>query len=276
MVQIPPCYRWNCVSWGQLPLSFRFTCGFLVGIVSILEARHQLCFEYPLCCSSGISTSTGALWAQSGRRLKFCWPRRAKKRFRAGHGQNFSQICMGTQPHGRNEREEGAEDAVVSCRLEPARFQHNCRSRPSLAAPNRFCRAERSLLEECTMSVSDPRLYQTLVCLQETAEAGPKVVAALRSHGFPSAESALTGRSVRVHAVGMVLYRGDGHNDFRVSEVYFHASLGGELFACLSHWPLKRETSQWKKVIVICPSEGCLLYSPRLYQTHSRMHQADL
>ena len=155
MVQIPPCYRWNCVSWGQLPLSFRFTCGFLVGIVSILEARHQLCFEYPLCCSSGISTSTGALWAQSGRRLNFCWPRGTSKRFRAGHGQKFSQICMGTQPHGRNEREEGAEEdePMVNGSAESAliaRFQHNCRSQPIL--PCSAVNYERSLLEECTMA----------------------------------------------------------------------------------------------------------------------------
>ena len=91
--------------------------------------------------------------------------------------------------------------------------------------------------------------------MPDAVQACPKVVAALRSHGFPSAESALTGRSARVQgrtiAVGdVVLYRGDGHNDFRVGEVHFHASLGGEIFACLSHWPLKRETSQWKKVIV--------------------------
>ena len=148
--------------------------------------------------------------------------------------------------------------------------------------PGKNRKYERGLLEECTIahinSLKDPLLKP---CLQETQNANPKVVAALRSHGFPSAESALTGRSARVQgrtiAVGdVVLYRGDGHNDFRVGEVHFHASLGGEIFACLSHWPLKRETSQWKKVIVICPSEGCLLYSPRLYQTHSRMHQTDL
>ena len=92
-------------------------------------------------------------------------------------------------------------------------------------------------------------------CLLETAEADPKVVAALRSHGFPSAESALTGRSARMQgrtiAVGdVVLYRGDGHNDFRVGEVFFHASLGSEMFAGLSHWPLRHETSHWKKVVV--------------------------
>ena len=148
MVQIPPCYRWNCVSWGQLPLGFRFTCGFLVSIVSILEARHQLRFEYPLCCYSGISTSTGALWAQSGRTLNFCWPRRASKRFRAGHGQKFSQRRMGTQPHGINEREEGAEEDEPMALI--ARFQHNCGSQPIL--PCSAVNYERSLLEECTMA----------------------------------------------------------------------------------------------------------------------------
>ena len=75
----------------------------------------------------------------------------------------------------------------------------------------------------------------------------------------------------RIIAVGdVVRYRGDGHNDFRVGEVHFHASLGGEIFACLSHWPLKRETSQWKKVLVkseftIVPSAWLLqslIYAP--------------
>ena len=89
-------------------------------------------------------------------------------------------------------------------------------------------------------------------CLLETADAGPKVVAALRSHGFPAAESARTGKFVRVQgrtiAVGdVVLYKGDGHSDFRVGQVNFHATLGGKLFAGLSQWPLKHQTPQWKK-----------------------------
>ena len=120
-------------------------------------------------------------------------------------------------------------------------------------------------------SLKEPLLKPSLL---ETSDAGPKVVAALRSQGFPSAESARTGRIARVQgrsiSIGdVVLYRGGGHNDLRIGEVYFHASLGGELFACLSHWPLssalERETSHWKKVVVhndftIVPS-ACLLQS---------------
>ena len=79
---------------------------------------------------------------------------------------------------------------------------------------------ERSLLEECTLahfnSLKAPLLKP---CLLETTAATPKVVAALRSYGFPSAESALAGRFLRVQgrstAIGDVaLYRGDSHNDF--------------------------------------------------------------
>ena len=106
-------------------------------------------------------------------------------------------------------------------------------------------------------SLKDPVLKPSLL---ETAEAGPKVVAALRSQGFPSAESARTGRFARVQgrsiAIGdVVLYRGDGHDDLRVGQVYFHAICGGEMFACLSHWPLKRAASQWRKVVV--ENESC-------------------
>ena len=55
----------------------------------------------------------------------------------------------------------------------------------------------------------------------------------------------------RTIAVGdAVLYRGDGHNDFRVGEVQFHASLGGEMLACLSHWPVQQETTHWRTAVV--------------------------
>ena len=120
---------------------------------------------------------------------------------------------------------------------------------------------ERSLLEECTMahmhSLKEPLLKP---CLLETADAGPKVVAALRSQGFPSAESARTGRFARVQgrsiAIGdVVLYRGDDHDDLRVGQVYFHAICGGEMLTCLSHWPLKQAASQWRKVVV--ENESC-------------------
>ena len=73
----------------------------------------------------------------------------------------------------------------------------------------------------------------------------------------------MQGRSVVVGDV--VLYLGDDHSDIRVGEVYFHASCGGELLTCLSHWPVHKETSKWKKVVVmeefsIVPS-ACLLQS---------------
>ena len=115
---------------------------------------------------------------------------------------------------------------------------------------------ERSLLEECTLahisSLKDPLLKP---CLIEAVGAAPKIVAVLRSHGYPSAESARTGRDLRVHGrtirIGdVVLYRGDGRNDFRVGEVDFHASLGGDIVTRISHWPVDRETSQWKKLVV--------------------------
>ena len=130
---------------------------------------------------------------------------------------------------------------------------------------------ERSLLEECTMahmhSLKEPLLKP---CLLETADAGPKVVAALRSHGFPSAESALIGRALRVQGRtittgDVVLYRGDGHSDDRIGEIDFIASLGGKTFTRLSNWPVQHKTSQWRKVVVkneftIVPS-ACMLTS---------------
>ena len=135
---------------------------------------------------------------------------------------------------------------------------------------------ERSLLEECTVahmeSLKEPLLKPTL---RETAAACPNAVAALRSHGFASAESARTGRFLRVQgrtiAMGDVgFYRGSGHNDIRVGEVYYHVILGDQLLAVVSHWPLKEGTSKWKKVIVtnnmtIVPSAWLLqsvIYAP--------------
>ena len=92
-------------------------------------------------------------------------------------------------------------------------------------------------------------------CLPDAVQACPKVVAALREYGFASAESALTGRVARVHGrsihVGdVVLYALQGGSDTQVGEVYFHAMLQGELLVCLSHWPMKRETTHWRKVLV--------------------------
>ena len=115
---------------------------------------------------------------------------------------------------------------------------------------------ERSLIEECTLahinSLKDPLLKP---CLLETADAIPKVVDALRSQGYPSAESARTGRDLRVQGrsirIGdVVMHKGDGRDDFRVGEVDFHANLGGTILTCISHWPVHNETSQWKKLVV--------------------------
>ena len=75
----------------------------------------------------------------------------------------------------------------------------------------------------------------------------------------------LTGRTARVHGrsiqVGdVVLYTGGGPNggctDTRVGEVFFHAVLRGELLVCLSHWPLRRESTHWRKVVV---AEECTI-----------------
>ena len=81
------------------------------------------------------------------------------------------------------------------------------------------------------------------------------MVAALRSYGFPSAESALLGRFLRVQgktiATGdVVLYRGDGHRDARAGEIDFIASLGGKTYTCLSRWPVQQKTGQWLKAAV--------------------------
>ena len=73
----------------------------------------------------------------------------------------------------------------------------------------------------------------------------------------------MQGRTIAIGDV--VLYRGDGHNDFRVGEVNFHASLGGEIFVCLSHWPLKHETSQCKKAVV--RNEFTIAHSTKLLQS---------
>ena len=48
----------------------------------------------------------------------------------------------------------------------------------------------------------------------------------------------------------VVLYKGGGHDDTRVGEVYFHAMLRDELLVCLSHWPAKREAKHWIKAVV--------------------------
>ena len=70
------------------------------------------------------------------------------------------------------------------------------------------------------------------------------------------------GRSIQVGDV--VLYTGGGPNggcnDTRVGKVYVHAVLRGELLVCLTHWPMRRDSTHWRKVVVaeeftIVPSE---------------------
>ena len=102
----------------------------------------------------------------------------------------------------------------------------------------------------------------------------PKVVAALRESGFASAESALTGRTARVHGrsiqVGdVVLYTGGGPNggctDTRVGEVFFHAVLHDQVLVGLSHRPLKRAWPHWIKVSVC--DEFCIVPAERVMQS---------
>ena len=108
----------------------------------------------------------------------------------------------------------------------------------------------------------------------DAVQACPKVVAALRESGFASAASALTGRTAIVHGrsiqVGeVVLYTGGGPNggcnDTRVGEVYFHAVLRGELLVCLSHWPMRREATHWRKVVVA--AEFTIVPAERMVQS---------
>ena len=112
------------------------------------------------------------------------------------------------------------------------------------------------MFEECTLahmcSLREPLLKP---CLSEAVQACPKVVAALRACGFTAAEPALTSQTARVQgrsfAVGdVVLYKGIGHNDIRVGEVFSHAMLQGEVLVRLSYWPTRRETTHWRKAVV--------------------------
>ena len=119
-------------------------------------------------------------------------------------------------------------------------------------------------------------------------QACPKVVAALRESGFASAESALTGRTARVHGrsiqVGdVVLYTGGGPNggctDTRVGEVFFHAVLHDQVLVGLSHWPLKRasrerrertertERTERKERKVSVSNEFCIVPAERVVQS---------
>ena len=116
-------------------------------------------------------------------------------------------------------------------------------------------------------SMKEPLLKR---CLLETVPACPNVVVALRAQGFASAESALTGRTSRVHCksivVGdVVLYSGNDDNDVRVGEVFFHANLDGKFLVGLSNWPVKRATSQRIKAFV--QDELIVISTARLLQS---------
>ena len=70
-------------------------------------------------------------------------------------------------------------------------------------------------------SLQDPLLKP---CLLETVKASPDIVAALKEHGFASAETALTGRTARVQSRsiqnGDVALYLDGDGNTLVGEVY--------------------------------------------------------
>ena len=117
----------------------------------------------------------------------------------------------------------------------------------------------RSLLEECTVahlnSLQEPLLKP---CLLETSKASPDVVAALEEYGFASAESglALAGRTARVQSRSIrrgdvALYRaGDSCENTLVGEIYWFASVDGELLVALSAWPGKKDLGRYRKVVV--------------------------
>ena len=113
----------------------------------------------------------------------------------------------------------------------------------------------RSLLEECTLahftSLQDPLLKP---CLLETVKASPEVVDALKEHGFAAAETALTGGTARVQSRsienGDVALYLDGDENTTVGEIYWFASIGGELLVGLSAWRVKKDLGRYRKVAV--------------------------
>ena len=102
-------------------------------------------------------------------------------------------------------------------------------------------------------SLQDPLLKP---CLLETGKASPDVVAALKENGFASAETALTGRTARVQSrsirIGDVAVYWDGDNceNTLVGEIYWFASIGGELLVGLSAWQIKNNLGRYRKVVV--------------------------
>ena len=94
------------------------------------------------------------------------------------------------------------------------------------------------------------------LCLLETRKASPDVVAALKENGFASAETTLTGRTARVQSksfrIGDVAVYWDGDNceNTLVGEIYWFASIGGELLVGLSAWQIKNKLGRYRKTVV--------------------------
>ena len=100
-------------------------------------------------------------------------------------------------------------------------------------------------------ALQDPLLKP---CLPETVKARPEIVAALERHGFASAATALTGKTARVrsrsiHDGDVALYL-DGDGNTLVGEVYWFASIGGEVLVGLSAWRVKKYLGRCRKVLM--------------------------
>ena len=118
----------------------------------------------------------------------------------------------------------------------------------------------RSLLEECTLahlnSLEKPLLKP---CLLEQVNANPQVVDELKRNGFAAAESALTGRTARVHGRSVqvgdaCLYCEGGdnmvENNDLVGGIRFFASIWGRILVGISPWQLKEDLGKCRKVWV--------------------------
>ena len=85
-------------------------------------------------------------------------------------------------------------------------------------------------------------------------KASPEVVDALKEHGFAAAETALTGGTARVQSRsienGDVALYLDGDENTTVGEIYWFASIGGELLVGLSAWRVKKDLGRYRKVVV--------------------------
>ena len=93
----------------------------------------------------------------------------------------------------------------------------------------------------------------------EQVNANPQVVDELKRNGFAAAESALTGRTARVH--GRSIQTGDvclywesgeniGENNELGGGIRFFASIGGEILVGVSPWQLKEDLGKCRNVLV--------------------------